>query len=186
MSLKMPVFIRKGTGRPFTSDVLDDGRLAKGALPGFNPGITGFYPTKVSLLVRTAPDAQARTLLNERTFVHWWIVAGLDAQGRPSFLTMEDADEPGWNVNLGRETFDVEAQVRACPTLEQSAAFAEDYVREHRVAQWSLVEAPSRRGLRRTPAIYELSATYYLATYRSDGKLHLCLGQRVDDLVGVA
>jgi hypothetical protein len=167
-------FIRKGTGRPFLGDQFDTKDLASlERLPGFRARM--FY-ILVNVEVRTSADDTPHRLLNANQRVAS-VVAGNDAQGRPSFLTVEHfGDDPVWGRGVYSFTEETEQHISRYD-LEQSRNYTEDLAKEYYIAQWSLVAPAVRKGVRRTPPLYELSSTYALSVYRSEGHTHLCLGR---------
>ena len=172
-------FIRKGTGRPFQGGQFSDQDLKSGALPG----VRSCSMHDVANVAVTAPgefNNETYLLLNFQDNVYHGVLAGLDQQGRPSFLTVEDFEgKLNWGVSVFSYSTDCEYEARK-KTLEQSGYYAEDQIAEYFIAQWSLVTPPYRRGLKRFRAIYELTATYRLTTYRADGVIHLALGDSFD------
>jgi hypothetical protein len=119
-------------------------------------------------------------------------VAGLDAQGRPSFLTGERFDSSGtYGRTVTRETRESECII-ARGDLEQSAFYTSDLTQECYIAQWSFVGYVKRplveRVLRSSDesllgrlfaghgALYERACTYHIDVYLALGKYHLCLG----------
>jgi hypothetical protein len=174
-------FIRKGTGLPFPQGQFTRKELIYGALPGV---LFGSIACRARVDVRTKSDPYQ--LVNFSGVEHFDVTAGWDGNGKPSFLTVEQIGERAdWGKNLYVFSAENEARVRTM-TLEQSANFVEDLDVEYYVAQWSLVKAPTRKGLRTTRALYDLTTAYGLSGYRSEGVMHVCLGERKATIAGAA
>jgi hypothetical protein len=169
-------FIRKGSGLPFQGGPFDTKEFRAGNLPGVFQNAIGH---SVRLDVRTREDGPLFQILDKDTY--FGITAGLDREGRPSFLTIEDMDcEMWWGQGIMPFTTTSEYRIEHGMSLEQSECYTSDLIREHYVAQWSLVQDSVRKGLRRTRPIYELSYAYALASYRNEGLMHLCLGELIE------
>jgi hypothetical protein len=171
-------FIRKGTGRPFPKGQFVDQDLECNALPGVT-----IHPMslKARVDVRSgSTDSTPYRLLNFQDMARR-VAAGLDSQGRPSFLTIEETgDVPNWGISIYSFSEKNESHVEQASLL-QSENYVNDIMKEYFVAQWSLVEAPTRKGLfSKTRALYELTAAYALSSYRAEGLMHVCLGDLIE------
>jgi hypothetical protein len=174
-------FIRKGTGRPFPKGQFIDKDLSAGALPGVRTRhLFGDPPTavlKMKVEVRSgSPDSAPYRLSNFQGWANNNVAAGLDPHGRPSFITIEETgDFPNCGISVYSFSEKSENHIEKYD-LSQSENYVSDLIKEYFVAQWSLVSPRARKGLRRTSALYELTAAYALSSYRSEGLIHVCLG----------
>jgi hypothetical protein len=180
-------FIRKGTSNPFPKGQFSEREVYSGkVLPGATscrnvsmPGPARMLWDKLEVRVPAA-DGQS----HHRAFRHEQVqslASGLDGQGRPSFLSIEEfGEEPsGWQ-SVYAFTAKSEDRLESQMVLEQSELYVTDLVADYYVAQWSLVTAPVRKGLfSKTNALYELSAAYALSSYRAEGLMHVCLGDQI-------
>src|ERR1035438_7379439 len=138
-------FIRKGTGCPFPQGQFTKKELIRGALPGVE---INAITIKARLDVRTTSDPYR--LLNLDGTEYFDVTAGLDGDGKPSFLTIEEVGvAANWGKNLYVFSTESEGRVEEM-TLAQSENFVNDLELENYVAQWSLVHLPVRKGLRKT------------------------------------
>jgi hypothetical protein len=181
MSKKAIIFIRKGTGRPFSGDQYSTVQLREEILPGFFPDTFGWCGAGISLQVPASDSSNEAICVQPeqaKELTLFSATAGPDAQGRPSFLTVEEYDGSGyWALPIEKATYAAERDIKRMD-LAQSERYLDDYATERYVAQWSLVNYPVRRRFHRsTPALYACSAKWDLSTYRSLGQMHLCLGE---------
>jgi hypothetical protein len=172
-------FIRKGTGRPFPTGQFSGKELQRGALPGYEVYAAS---SKARIEVIASQYRELPFKLAGFSGEYYWEVAGgLDSTGRPSFLTVEKKGAiPALGTGAYYFSTISEGRVEDRMTLEQSGYYTDDLIADNYVAQWSLVKGRTRKGLRWTPALYELTEAYALSSYRSEGLMHICLGARIE------